>query len=99
MKRGSQASMFGVINEWKESGLSVREYAQKKGISKSKLTYWIRKLDMDTGGKVDSPFPAFIEVSSVSSQIESPVREKEQAPGKLQIELTFPSGLCLKIFD
>lgn len=75
----------------------IRDYVQKKGISKSKLAYWIRKLD--SGEKAASPFPAFIEVSSVSSQIESPVREKGKALGKLQIELTFPSGLCLKIFE
>ena len=91
MKRDSQTSMFGIINEWKESGLSVRHYAQKKGISKGKLEYWIRKLD--PGRKQESPFPAFIEVSSGFSD-----GEKAQAPGKLQIELTFPSGLCLKIF-
>lgn len=96
MRRELKGHMFGIINEWKESGLSVRDYAQEKGISKSKLAYWIRKLE--TGEKVETPFPAFIEVSSVSSQVESPVREKAQAPGKLQIELTFPSGLCLKIF-
>lgn len=96
MRRELKAHMLGIINEWKESGLSVRDYAQKKGISKSKLAYWIRKLD--TGEKVESPFPAFIEVSSISSRIEIPESEKVEASGKLQIELTFPSGMCLKIF-
>ena len=88
--------MFGVINEWKESGLPTKRYAQKKGLTKSKLEYWIRKLEVPKSQEV--PFPAFIEVGSVSTHVKSHEIETVQTPGKLQIELTFPSGLCLKIF-
>jgi hypothetical protein len=88
--------MFGVINEWKESGLPVDRYAQKKGLTKSKLEYWIRKLDVSKNQEI--PYPAFIEVGSVSTHTGSHEIEAAQTPGKLQIELTFPSGLCLKIF-
>jgi hypothetical protein len=96
MKRDSKATMLGVISEWKESGISIESYAQKKGLTKSKLEYWIRKLEVSK--RQESPYPAFIEVGSVSTQTKSSENEKVKTAGKLQIELTFPSGLCLKIF-
>jgi hypothetical protein len=96
MKRDSEATMFGVINEWKESGLPVERYAQKKGFTKSKLEYWIRKLEVPKNQEV--PYPAFIELGSISAHTRPLESETVQTAGKLQIELTFPSGLCLKIF-
>jgi hypothetical protein len=96
MKRDSRATMAGIINEWKESGVTIKDFAQKKRMTKTKLQYWIRKLhpEMDQ----EHPFPAFLEISSGSSHIEASTKEDWQEKGKLQIELTFPSGLCLKIF-
>jgi hypothetical protein len=96
MKRDSETTMICVINEWKESGMPISKFAQKKGFTKSKLEYWIRKLE--TPQSTSFPNPAFIEVGSVSTHTYSLDSKTMQTPGKLQIELTFPSGLCLKIF-
>ena len=96
MNRDSETTMFGVINEWKESGLAINRFAQKKGLTISKLEYWIRKLEVSKNQEV--PYPSFIEVGSISSHTGSHEIETAQTPGKLQIELTFPSGLCLKNF-
>ena len=96
MKRDSQATMIGIINEWKESGLAINDFAQKKRLTKTKLQYWIRKLHPE---KDQEPsLPAFLEISSGPSHIEASTKEDSQKKGKLQIELTFPSGLCLKIY-
>ena len=42
MKRDSQTTMEGIINEWKESGLVIKDFAQKKKITKTKLQYWMK---------------------------------------------------------
>ncbi len=96
MKRDSQATMSGIINEWKESGLTIKDFAARKRITKTKLQYWIRKLH---SGKDQEPsLPAFLEISSGPSHIKSSTKEYSQEKGNLQIELAFPSGLCLKIY-
>jgi len=96
MKRDSQATMVGMINEWKESGLAIKDFAQKKRMTKTKLQYWIRKFHPEKDQ--EHPLPAFFEISSGSSHIEASSKEDSQEKGKLQIELKFPSGLCVKIF-
>ena len=39
MKRDSQTTMEGIINEWKESGLVIKDFGQKKKITKTNLRY------------------------------------------------------------
>jgi len=91
--------MFGIVDQWRKSGTTKKIFAQKAQLTKSKLEYWIRK--RNASESPDSPeftCPEFIEVCSNSSHLESKVREKMPSSENLQIELTFPSGLCLKIF-
>jgi len=96
MKRDSQTTMEGIINEWKESGLVIKDFAQKKKITKTKLQYWIRKLTPEKDQ--NRQLPAFFEISPSQLHTETTTKESLPENGKLQIELTFPSGLCLKIF-
>jgi hypothetical protein len=96
MKRDSQDTMIKIIKEWKESGITLNDFAKKKGITKTKIQYWLRRLYPEKGQA--SIFPAFFEIGSETSDIKIQPENTSQIPGKLQIELTFPSGLCLKIF-
>ena len=96
MKRDTHATMFALVNEWNESGIPIRAYAQKKGISKSKLEYWIRK--QEATKSQEAHYPAFIEVSSISHPAQHSVTENSLTPKASHIEVTFPSGLYLKIF-
>ena len=96
MKRDSQTTMEGMINEWNESGLAIKDFAKKKRISKTKLQYWIRKLNR--GKDQNRLLPAFFEINPGQMHTQTSTKEGLPENGKLQIELTFPSGLCLKIF-
>lgn len=95
MKRDSQVTMSSIINEWQESGLSIEAFAQNKKITKTKLQYWERKLHKEKCQNEASP--AFFEIGPGLSHVQI-TKESSPAAGKLQIELTFPSGLCLKIY-
>ena len=97
MKRDSQVTMYGIVREWQDSGIAVKHFAQGKGITKTKLEYWIRKFNSELNQAL--PLPAFVEIGPGVSAIKIPTpKPPHQATEKLQIELTFPSGLCLKIF-
>jgi transposase-like protein len=88
--------MIKIIKEWQESGITLSDFAKKKGITRSKLHYWLKTLFAENY-QVSKP-PVFFELGSKTPEIITPAENTSQVPGKLQIELTFPSGLCLKIF-
>jgi hypothetical protein len=90
--------MIGKVEEWSRSSMSIRAFSQTLGISKSSFEYWVRKVRGTTRPLDDSP--AFIEMLP-STPIKVPPPGAKPQPGHLanpQIVLTFPSGLCLKIY-
>ena len=91
-------AMIGKVDEWSRSSMSIRAFAQTLGISKSSFEYWVRKVRGTTRLLDDSP--SFIEMLQ-STPIKVPPPEANSQSGHLanhQIVLTFPSGLCLKIY-
>jgi hypothetical protein len=90
-------TMISLVNKWKRSGIPIRSYAQQNGVSKSKFEYWVRKQKADAATRV--PFAEFIEVGPLTENRES-TNDSSQPPSEAppQIVLTFPSGLCLKIY-
>lgn len=97
MKRDSESTMLKVLKEWKESGITLSDFAKDKGITRTKLQYWQKRIYVDK--YQNASLPAFFEIGTKTSQIKTRAeQDTTQVRGKLQIELTFPSGLCLKIF-
>ena len=96
MKRDTQATMFGIVNQWRESGTPIGAFAQKVGLTKSKLSYWVRKAG--PGNSHEPQYPEFIEINPASPHLQPRAGQKASTPEKLQVELTFPNGLCLKIY-
>jgi transposase-like protein len=86
-----------MVEEWRQSGMTKGSFAQSRGIFQGTLEYWIRKV-RETGKSHQDDTPEFIELCS------APKTEKVDTPLQLeslvnpQIVLTFPSGLCLKIY-
>lgn len=97
MKRDSETTMLKILKEWKESGITLSDFAKNKGITRTKLQYWQKRIYPEK--YQSSPLPVFFEIGTETSDIKTGVEKNtSQVAGKLQIELTFPSGLCLKIF-
>lgn len=87
--------MKSYVAGWQSSGVSIREYSGLVGIPKGRLEYWARKLKPTN--KIIDKQPEFIEISS-SGEI-SKSNEPQKVTSRIpQVELTFPSGLCLKIY-
>ena len=96
MLRQKKEKMIALVDQWKQSSVSTEAFAQSHGISKSTFEYWVRKVrEMD---KLPNDYPAFIEMDRFVP-IQTP--EANINPGisiNPQVVLTFPSGLCLKIY-
>jgi transposase-like protein len=97
MLREKKAEMFASVAQWKRSSMTKGAYAQSVGISKSKFEYWVRKV-RETGLSSDD-FPKFVEIRQQSRA--SPLPEVETRSENMplpQMALSFPGGLCLKIY-
>jgi hypothetical protein len=92
-----KAEMFANVERWKQSSMTKDAYAQLVGISKSKFEYWVRKV-RETGLSADD-FSGFVEIGRQPKA--RPLPEDTSRPENMplpKMELTFPCGLCLKIY-
>ena len=95
MRASKSAAMFVKVDEWENSGQSLREFASTVGLSKSAFTYWVLKKRRLSGNS-----PAFVELSPlVKPQVSVEVTSKHGEPdAQAQIVFTFPSGICIKVY-
>jgi len=95
-----------------QSDKTITSYAKLIGVSRHKLQYWVRKykalektqkarndtslkfIDLGSFGLHEQPVKADIPAASLESLAVSPLQD-ERLP---QITLTFPNGMCLKIY-
>jgi acetyl-CoA acetyltransferase len=89
--------MFEHAARQRESGMTVANYAQQYGITRTKLQYWIRK--SITHEAANDSSLRFINLGSFG-KAKNPAQGKDVAePVRTpQITLTFPNGMCLKIY-
>jgi len=95
MKTSKSLAMFAKVDEWKNSGQTIRSFASTIGISKSTLEYWVRKKR-----EAFANSPAFVQLSPVVktkvSVEASSKRPDTDAQPKLVI--TFAGGMCVKVY-
>lgn len=79
-----------------ESDITVANYAKQFGITLTKLQYWIRKFNAQAGKDTSL---RFIDLRSFgSSTVPAEDKDKAEPIRAPQITLTFPNGMCLKIY-
>jgi hypothetical protein len=79
--------MFSLVEQWRKSTLSQTKFACQNGIKPRLFDYWCRKQSTEV---VKVQKPTFIEIE-----------QPRVLPGdqkRPQVEMVFPSGLCLKIY-
>ena len=98
MIKEKDKAMIAHVNEWMGSGLSLRDFAQKNGITKGKFAYWVAKVK-NANDPMSQP-SHFIEISASTDKV-NPLCDAHQTlkSSTAQLELTFPSGLVLKIYN
>jgi len=103
MLNQKKAEMFARVAEWERSSKSIAAFAQSCGVSERQLYYWVKKVRQATISSDDKV--QFIEIGQLVKPGHmvnpAPLGEVEIQSVKLphpQIELMFPSGLCVKIY-
>ncbi len=97
MLHEKKAEMFASVAQWKLGSMTKGAYAQSVGISKSKFEYWVRKV-RETGLSADD-FPGFVEIVRQSKAKPLPeVEHRSENMPQPKMVLSFPGGLCLKIY-
>lgn len=88
-----QSQMISMVELWKQSGKTKKDFAEENGLSYHSLKYWIFKLyhqdRIRTSEHRNQDF-SFIELNQEEFKPES-----SRTP---QIELTLPNGIQLKIY-
>ena len=95
MKGQKRDAMFARVEEWEKSGISMREFSSRIGLSKSCFEYWVRKKRNS-----QSTSPSFLEISSIVKPLEDTKTIAKQPIAELQpqIVFTFASGMCIKVY-
>jgi len=94
MKTPKSVAMFAKVDEWKESGQTLRAFASSIGLSKSAFEYWVRKRRKASGNS-----PAFVELPPLVKPNKMSIEESSKYPdGPAQIVFTFPGGMCIKVY-
>ena len=89
--------MFAKVEEWKQSGISLREFASSIGLSTSAFEYWVRKKRASS-----IKGASFVELTHQIKPMEiinvpssSP---KQPAPRQASIVITFAGGMRVNIY-
>ena len=103
MKDVRATEMAILEDQWRKSGKSLTEFCQLMGISKNKLKYWVyaksKNLEKPSrSATVDEK--CFVEIFSKAKPITKygNLCEVAKSGSQPSLEITFPSGMCVKIF-
>jgi len=79
-----QQQMYALVEKWKQSTLSQKEFVKQHKISRHKLNYWVTKYNKDS--KANKPISKFIPVKVNND------KETRTALAEV-IEIIYPNGV------
>ena len=102
MAKDTQETMFAYVKKWQTGNkTTMKSFAESIGMSKHKFEYWVRKFRTINKTKPNSI--DFIELNTcVGNNTLNQNPKPSQKPSPLQnleVELNFPSGLRIKIYN
>lgn len=75
------------FTQWRQSGLTQREYCRQAGLSRHRFKYWRRKLEPEQFGSRSPRKSGFVPVQVQRPQVEA------------SLSLSLPNGLVLRGID
>jgi hypothetical protein len=92
--------MLEHVSRQRESGMTIANYAAQVGITAHKFRYWINKSKPHGSLHAKEPEMKFIDLGTLGLACND--TDTPDAPGQPirqpQMTLTFPNGMCLKIY-
>ncbi len=83
--------MFALIEEWKNSGKTQKQFSREQGIKYSKFLYWKKKYQKSTSGWNNG----FLPLEVVTSGENDHTIDKTNQP---RVEVEFSSGITFRIY-
>ena len=87
--------MFWLVDQWKESGLTRKVFAQQHGITDSKLEYWCRKRDNKVA-RATAVATDFVELLAKQDAESDTAEKTTMAMPRVELELS--GGIRIKIY-
>lgn len=81
--------MFALIEEWKDSGKTQKQFSAEKGIKYSTFLYWMKKYRRSSGRN-----NGFLPLEVVASGDHDNTDKSDQP----KVEVEFSSGIILRIY-
>ena len=100
--------MFALVDQWKSSGLSRKDFSRINNLSLHKFVYWLRRYRLEGG---DYSKPNLLAAKSISPGIQKGGFEEFSLPSffdkgltqpsleKKVFELSLPNGVRLVVFE
>lgn len=89
--------MLGKVEEWKSSGLSAGEFAKRNGFSKTGFDYWVKK-NLRLNGSKPVSFIELAHAENTGKIADVSSESNEPAVPHGEVVITFPGGMCVKIY-
>ncbi|MGL4805582.1 MAG: IS66 family insertion sequence element accessory protein TnpA [Bacteroidales bacterium] len=89
-----------IFEEWKSSGLSVRDYCLNTGFTECKFYYWKKKLQEKTEPNPNEFIPVQLNQHRNKLKFSSPVENNKLLKDRDEeaiCELVYPNGVLLRI--
>ena len=105
---GLSEEMFALVDQWKSSGLSRKDFSRINNLSLHKFVYWLRRYRLQGG---DYSKPNLLATKSISPILPKGAFEEftlpsffdkgltQQSLEKKVFELSLPNGLSLVVFE
>ena len=84
--------MFGLIEEWKNSGKTQKQFSREQGIKYSTFLYWKKKYRESS---TESQNNGFLPLEVVASGENDPTMDKTNQP---RVEVELRGGITLRIY-
>ena len=84
--------MFALIEEWKNSGKTQKQFSREQGIKYSTFLYWKKKYRESS---TESQNNGFLPLEVVASSENDPTMDKTNQP---RVEVELSSGITLRIY-
>jgi hypothetical protein len=92
MIRRSSVEWVSLIENWRDSNLSRKEFCEQHTVALSAFQYWLGKVRRDGGSVKDDGDTGFVPLSVKGSGSSLPIRS-------LHLELTLPDGRRLAFYE
>ena len=90
-EKNKRNKMFALIEKWKESGKTQKQFSSEHGIKYSTFLYWMKRYRQSS---TDSQNNGFLPLEVVNSDDSDRAEHSDQP----KVEVEFSSGITLRIY-